>query len=204
MTEEQVADASSPVLQRALTVLPIVLVLVIAAFAVVSLRDDEATAPATAPSTAGAVDIAATGLRFDSLEELLEASDLVVEGRIIAVDVGRAITDPSDPTAGFTTALFQLDVTSSFRGGAGASLIVEQEAALLDGTPITVNGLTPNDVGDTGFWFLVRGPDDAFPYVALVNEQARILVDDTGRISDADPALGEFSSADDLRARLAR
>ncbi|WP_424342799.1 hypothetical protein [Ilumatobacter sp.] len=180
------------------TALPILLVSAVAAFAVVGLRGDETTAP----STPAAVDIAATGPRFDSLDELVAAADLIVEGRIVAVDAGRVITDPSDPTAGFSTALFQLDVTRSFRGGARAPLIVEQEAALLDGAPITVNGLTANEVGDTGFWFLVRGSADAFPYVALVNEQARILVDDAGRISGADSPFRESSSADELRSAL--
>ena len=27
------------------------------------------------------------------------------------------------------------------------------------------------------FWFLVDGPGDEFPYVALINEQARVLSD---------------------------
>jgi hypothetical protein len=114
---------------------------------------------------------------------------------------GRAITDPANPNTGFTTALFQLDVITSYRGEATGSLIVEQEAALLDGTPIVVNGLRPNRVGDTGFWFLVRGNDDEFPYVALINEQARLLVDGADR--PVEP-FGEFDTARAVRARLAK
>jgi hypothetical protein len=97
--------------------------------------------------------------------------------------------------------LFQLDVITSYRGEATGSLIVEQEAALLDGTPIVVNGLRPNRVGDTGFWFLVRGNDDEFPYVALINEQARLLVDGADR--PVEP-FGEFDTARAVRARLAK
>lgn len=138
--------------------LPILLVAVVSVFAVLTIRSDDAGVSGSDSGDAGvAVDIAATGPRFESLDELVEAADLVVEGRIVSVDVGRTITDPADPAAGFSTALFQLDVTNSLRGPAFDTVIVEQEAALLDGTPITVNGLTANMVGDTGFWFLVFG-----------------------------------------------
>lgn len=200
MTEDQADGARSPRLRRVLASLPVLLVSAVAAFAIVNVRTDDAAAPA-APATAdpATIDIAASGPRFDSLGDLIAASDVIAEGRIVAVDEGRAITDPSDPTAGFTTALFQLEVTRSYRGGDVDSFIVEQEAALLDGTPITVNGLVPNRVGDTGFWFLVRGTDDAFPYLALVNEQARVLVDETGGV-EAVP--GGRLSAERLRMRL--
>ena len=194
-TPEASDEAGSSVRRRVLTALPIVLVAAIIAFVVVTIGTDE---DAAAP-TLDAIDLQAQGPVFASLDELIAASDVIVEGGIVAVDDGRAVTDPSDPAAGFTTALFQLDVIESFRGGDVDSLIVEQEAALLDGTPITVNGLAPNQVGDTGFWFLVRGDDETFPYVALVNEQGRILFD---RLGEIDPATGLSMTSAELRARL--
>ena len=64
--------------------------------------------------------------------------------------------------------------------------------------PIIVNRLATNQLGDTGFWFLVRG-DEAFPDVALVNEHARLLADDTIEI---DTEFGGIATAVELRARL--
>lgn len=177
--------------RRAITAAPIVLVLVVAGVALLGLRnDDELPAP---------VDIAASGPRFETLAELVEAADVIVEGRIVGVSDGRSITDPSDPTTGFTTSLFQLEVTTAYVGTTATSLIVEQEAALLDGTPIVVNGLRPNAVGDAGFWFLVRGGDEEFPYVALVNEQGRLLVEDGSSLVDV---LGRPTEVERLRTLL--
>lgn len=173
--------------------LPLLLVVVVAGVAVAMFRGGDAD---DAPE---AIDLVATGPQFSALDELVAAADVIVEGQIVAVDDGRAITDPADPTTGFTTALFQLDVERSFRGGDVASLIVEQEAALLDGTPIVVNGVEANKIGDSGFWFLVRGDDEAFPYVALVNEQARLLVDGSGVVATG---FGESMNLEEFRARL--
>ena len=64
------------------------------------------------------------------------------------------------------------------------------------------NGVVPNQVGDCGFWFLVRGGDDAFPYVALVNEQARLLIGATGEGDQVDIGFGETIDLAALRARL--
>lgn len=54
-------------------------------------------------------------------------------------------------------------------------------------------------MGDTGFWFLVRGDDEAFPDVALVNEHTRLLADETIEI---DTEFGGIATAVELRARL--
>ncbi len=153
--------------------IPVLLVAVMVAIAVRDVANDD-SAPAT--SLPAAVDIAASGPRFDSLAELYAAASVVVEGSIVAADEGRVITDPTDPTVGVRTALFQLEVSHVYRGSVGGQLTIEQEAALLDATPIVVNGLEPNQVGDRGFWFLVSSDDAEFPYLALVNEQGRLLI----------------------------
>jgi hypothetical protein len=175
------------------TVLPVLLLFAVGAFAVWRVSNG--------PSLPDPVKIEASGPVFTTIDELVAASDVIVEGRIVSVDSGRTITDPADPATGFTTALFQLNVTASYHGANTGSLIVEQEAALLDGTPIVVNDLRPHRVGDTGFWFLVRGNDDEFPYVALVNEQARLLVDGADR--PVEPFEG-FDTASAVRARIAK
>lgn len=125
------------------------------------------------------VAIEATGPRFSTVEELVAASQVVVRGTVTDVVEGRTITDPVDPTAGIRTQLAAVDVDVVFAGGDEGPLVVEQEAELLDGTPLRVNGVDPLRVGDTGYLFLVRGDSDDFPFAALVNEQGWVpIVDD--------------------------
>jgi hypothetical protein len=156
---------------------PVVLLIVAAiAAAVIMLLDrDERPQP---------VALAAEGPTFESIDELFAAADLVVEGSIESIEPGRTISDPANPDAGLVTSLSQLDISAVFKGDDSEVAVIEQEATLLDGTPIVVNGLIPNETGDTGFWFLIRGTGDEFPYVALLNEQARLLVDDQQRVVD--------------------
>lgn len=141
-------------------------------------------------STPEPVDISADGPSFDTLDGLFGAADVVVEGEVVAVDMGRPITDPGNPDAGVVTSLSVLEVSNVFKGSAASRLTIEQEATLLDGTPIVVNGLEANEVGDTGVWFLAQGTTDEFPHLALVNEQSRVLVDgDRLRTGDARSAF---------------
>jgi hypothetical protein len=122
------------------------------------------------------VAITAAGPRFIALDQLLDASDLVVAASAVAIDDGRAISDPSDPDAGIRTQLVRLDVIEVLAGTHNGPLLVEQEAELLDGTPVVVNGAPPLEIGATGVFFLVRGTTDEFPYTALVNEQGWVPV----------------------------
>lgn len=65
-------------------------------------------------------------------------------------------------------------------------VVVEQEASLLDGSPITVNGVAPLEVGDRAILVLVRGDSEQFPYTTPLNEQAVFLVVDE-QVVAADP-----------------
>lgn len=134
------------------------------------------------------VSIEAVGPRFRSITELVDASDLVVHGTVTEIDDGRTITDSADPAAGITTQLAQVDVDMVLVGQHDGPLIVEQEAALLDGTPVVVNGVAPLNVGDVGYLFLIRGESDEFPYTALVNEQGWVPVVD-GTLAPIDPTV---------------
>lgn len=136
----------------------------------------------------GAVPIEAVGPRFGSIAELVDASDLIVHGTVTEVDDGRTITDPADPAAGITTQLAHVQVDLVLVGQHDGPLIVEQEAALLDGTPVVVNGVAPLDVGDVGYLFLIAGDTDDFPYTALVDEQGWVPVID-GSLAPIDPTV---------------
>lgn len=157
----------------------------------VSVRADErAGAPRRDP-----VAVEAWGPAFTSLDELRAASDLIVLGEVTGVAEGRTITAPGDPAAGIRTRLLTVEVTRALQGAVPSVVVVEEEAALLDGTPIVVNGMAPGAVGDRGVYFLVAGSDPAAPYHAVVNEQGRYLVDGV--------QLRPAAADDPLAARLA-
>ncbi|MEM1333016.1 MAG: hypothetical protein AAGG08_06105 [Actinomycetota bacterium] len=173
-------------------VVPLAVVAAVGAFALVSLRGGDADPEPVA--------IEAAGSRFDTIAEMTVASDLVVEGVIVSADDGRRITDPADPEAGLVTRLYQLEIREVFRGDDLEFALVEQEDTLLDGTPIVVNGLTPHQVGDAGFWFLVLGDSEEFPFSAVVNEQGRLLLSAADTIQT--PLIDGIVDADELREAL--
>ena len=119
----------------------------------------------------GGADVGRTA--FDSLDELVAASDLVVVGTVAGVADGRVLTAPDRPDAGFRTRLVELDVERTLAGEPPTPLVVEEPAELLDGTPVVVDGMAPLDVGDRAVWFLVAGGSDEQPYHAVVNGQGR-------------------------------
>lgn len=150
----------------------IVIVAVVVAAGVWWLRDSsEVSGPEP-------VEVAASGPRFADVAGLVGASDLVVVGTVVEIDNGRAITDPNDPTAGIRTQLASIDVTTVLLGDQHGPLVVEQEAILLDGTPLEVNGVAALVPGDEGLMFLTIGDSDEFPYAAFVNEQGWVPIVD--------------------------
>jgi hypothetical protein len=124
----------------------------------------------------------------------VRASHLVVVGRVIADEDGRLFGNPGGGADGADTA----DTTSAIRShvltlrveqvlvGAGASVdrdaivLVEEEYALADGTPVHVDGMRRGRVGDRGVWFLAASGDPEFPAYAIVNAQGRYLFGDRG------------------------
>lgn len=127
------------------------------------------------PRSLETVSVSASSPTFASADEMAEASDLVVEATVIAVEPGRPITDPSDPDAGIITHLLELDVSFVLAGPPTGSVVVEQESTLLDGTPIVVNGVEPFEQGDSGIWFLVADPSGNVPYFAVINDQGFVV-----------------------------
>ena len=132
------------------------------------------------------VDLVADEPEFSRVEEMAAASDVVVHALVVEVQPGRTLTDPQRPDAGIVTELVQLDVVDSAAPGAPSDLIVEQEATLLDGTPVTVNGAEPLRLGDEGVAFLVAGGDVDQPFAALVSSHGWVPVVD----GDLEPRPG--------------
>ena len=72
--------------------------------------------------------------------------------------------------------------------------MIEEPAALLDGTPLVVDAMSPLETGDRAVWFLVAGGSDEQPYHAVVNDQGRYqVVGDTLRPSGDDPLAVELA-----------
>lgn len=137
------------------------------------------------------IDVTSSSPTFNTLEDLVAASDLVVVGVVEDAAVGRAISDPTDPTAGIRTTLYTLQVEDSLVGGPVERLVVEHETALLDGTPITIDGIQPPQVGERGLLFLIAGTTEDFPHYALIGPQGRYPINDSTIRSISDDPLSE-------------
>jgi hypothetical protein len=189
-------------MHRILRWTPVVVVLAVVPITMISYlgdRDSDAPEP---------IDVQATGTRFETLDELKAAADLVIEGHVVGVEDGRTISDPTDPDAGIRTRLAQInvDLAADASSATPRTVVVEQEATLLDGTPITVNGVAPLDVGERAVLLLVRGADDQFPYTTPISEQAVFyVVDDEVVAADPEGPIGSVfhgGSAAGLRDAL--
>jgi len=132
---------------------------------------------------------------FDSLDDLVAASDFVLVATITDIADGRTITSSDNPAAGIHTRLVELDVYEVLHGDAPDRVVVEEADAFADGTPIAVDGMTELPNGDAAVWFLVAGGSDAMPYYATVNGQGRIrIVGDSLDASGDDPLSQEVAS----------
>ena len=152
------------------------------------------------------IDVTSTSPTFDTLEDLVAASDLVVIGVIEDATVGRAISDPTDPAAGIRTTLYTLDIETSLAGGSVDRLTIEHETALLDGTPITIDGIEPPQVGERSLFFLVAGTTSDFPHHALIGTQGRYPINGATITSLANDDLSQALNAgtvEDVARRVA-
>jgi hypothetical protein len=126
--------------------------------------------------------------RFAGLGQLVGASDLVVVGRVIADEDGRTFGNPGAARSGAPSAirshvltlrvdrvLTDADATADHAPDPNAVVLVEEEYALGDGTPVRVDGMRRGRTGDRGVWFLTASTDPDFPAYALVNAQGRYL-----------------------------
>ena len=124
--------------------LPAATLIVAAALAVVLALSRQ---PDSSPVRASGdrVNLEANGQVYGSLAELVAAGDHVVEAEVVAVYPGRLI---GDPNAAIVTQLAEVTVLFSVSPSTPATLIVEQEATLADGAPISVNGVDPSSSGN--------------------------------------------------------
>ncbi len=131
------------------------------------------------------VDISASEPAYATVVELAGASDRMLAGEVVAVEQGRAVTDPADPHRRCEHTAGDRRVERVTKGPQSAIVVIEQEASLLDGTPITVNGVSPLVVGDRGWFFLIDGDGEQFPYTALTTVDG-FAADGTPRADEAE------------------
>ena len=182
----------TPRLRRIARVGLLLLPLALAALVVALLISGDDPSP---ERDATIVTVAADEPTFSSLDGLLRASDAVVAGVVERVEAGRAISDPSDAGAGIRTQLASVRVDEVLAGDVASEIVIEQEASLLDGTPIEVNGVAPLEAGQAGVYFLIAGDGEEFPYFALVNRQGRYEVVDDRLVAGSDDALSRRLAA---------
>ena len=153
---------------------PLAFVVVLAAALAVGLAvtDDEAAAPeSTSPA---AIEVDADSIYdFGTLGEMVAASDAIVVGTVVATEPGRLVGDPA--AGGVISRLVTIEVDEALRGEIGATVVVEEEGTLPDGTPLIVNGVAPSEVGDHGIWFLDRLDDAELAVYLTINSQGRFL-----------------------------
>jgi hypothetical protein len=144
--------------------------------------------------------------RFADLSALVDASDLVVDGRVVAVEPGRVFGSGDAAIRSHVLTVRVDDVLAGSQpdAGAGTVVLVEEEAELADGTPVRVDGMRAGRVGDDGIWFLIASGDPDFPGYAVVNSQGRYLEGSDASLEggDASDALVRDVEALD-RAQLA-
>ena len=138
---------------RQVTVMGAVAVLVLAAVVFVIGRDDTSSNGSRGDPEVVVV-ASDTRHRFAELGELVAATDLVVSGRVVAVERGRtfgAVDDEGNAGANaIRSNVLTVEVRDVIAAGsavaspaAGTVVLVEEEATLLDGTPIAVDGARP-------------------------------------------------------------
>ncbi len=122
---------------------------------------------------------AKSSFQFNSVGDMITASDLVVVGRVVVTERGRLVGDPLQ--GGVVSRLVTVQVDASLWNPAQADssvVMVDEEGWLPDGTPIVVNGMQPSVVGDVGVWFLDRIPTDESPTYLVINSQGRFIESD--------------------------
>jgi hypothetical protein len=172
--------------------------------------DGGSTATPTTAVATDAVEVTSDAPAYASLQELVDASDLIVRGRITAAERGRWFGEPGEGR--IESRLLTLDVEDVLRGspkGEVSSLLVEEEGWTEDGRPLVIDGAVPSQKGDEGIWFLTDTGDETTGSWIVVNAQGRYLVGSDGRLEGAkgaDPLVEDLTSGslDELEARISR
>jgi len=172
---------------RRSSILPLAVVGLVGLIAgtVVFLNDDSPHGDVEhAATTSSLLAIEASGPVHGSLRELIEASELIVRGRVVATSRGRMI---GTARAAVESRWVTVEVDGVLRGEVTTpTVLVEEEGWLSDGTPIVVDGLAPSVEGLEAIWFLAAIPDPELPGYFVVNHQGRYVIGAEGALTGAE------------------
>lgn len=116
---------------------------------------------------------------FDTLAEMQQAADAVIEGTVLGVEPGELIT--LDDDAVYPSLLVTIRVDAVLAGTVEGETIFLDEADVEEDRP--QEDLPPNSqVGDHGVYFL----DYVDPYYYLINTEGRFLVEDGRLVASSD------------------
>jgi hypothetical protein len=183
---------------------PIVAVLVAVVAGFILTRPDGGE---PSPAPAEPVAVSSDAARVATLEALTASADLVVRAEVVATERGRVFGEPGGGAVESRLVTLSVQDVLAGRDPVSASLLVEEEGWLEDGTPLIVDGATPSATGDDGIWFLdAVGTPDA-PIYVVVSAQGRYLVEGDGLVGARgdDPLVDELArlSVAELSARIA-
>lgn len=125
--------------------------------------------------------------RFATVEALVAASDLVVRGTVVDLSRGRVVGSPGGASIESRIVGVAIDDVLAGPTPPGATVMVEEEGFLADGTPIALNGSRPPEVGDVGVWFLQRLDDPELAAYLITGTQGRFVVGPGGAVEGSDP-----------------
>ena len=192
-----------------------VVVALVAGLVYAAQAGDDGPASQASPTTTlapDAVEVTSDAPAYASLQELVDASDLIVRGRITGAERGRWFGNPG--AGRIQSRLLTLDVEDVLAGkpkGELSSLLVEEEGWTSDGEPLVIDGAVPSQEGDEGIWFLVDAGDETTGSWIVVNSQGRYLVDPDGTTGlvgakGDDPLVAQLSalSLPELEAKISR
>lgn len=161
---------------------------------------DGASVPAEVERRAEAepepVAVSSDAPRVTTLDELVAASDVVVQGRVAEIRRGRAFGEPGGRTIVSRLVTLRVETVLAGASPTTGAVLVEEEGWLDDGSPLVVDGLRPTEEGDSGVWFLTAGGDPDVPAYVVVGPQGRYLAEG-GRLAGAtggDPLVSELAS----------
>ena len=157
------------------------------------------------------VEVSSDAPRLTTLDQLVDASDVVVRGVVTDTQRGRWFGDGSNGPR-IRSRLVTLRVDRVLAGTGvepGSTVLVEEEGWTEEGAPLVVDGAAPSADGDDGIWFLVDPGDATTGARIVVNAEGRYLVGPGGTVVGAeggDPLVADLSSGsiDDLAERISR
>ena len=113
---------------------------------------------------------------FTSLEEMTATAVLVVSGEVTAIERGRTLSADDPLSTTITVRDVTITIAETFKGIApGATVIIEEEGHLDDGTSFEFAEMPWSRRGDKGVFFLTQGPTQPVDRYVQIVPEGRIL-----------------------------